>query len=298
MTKPGNKTILVAIDTAPTSKYILREALVLASSTRSQVVLTSITPQYEGNMNRFLLDDAEREFAEPFQQVLRDGEAYAHSLGVQIETVSRVGKPCQEIIAIAEEIKASLIVLGCIKRNQVERMLLGRTSAEVIANSPCDVMLIPEDAEIRFRKLLVGINGTSTGEMAVYRAIEIAESYGSKINGLYAIDLPPNRSMLYAVRQNAEQKARDSLMPFKKITQEHEIPAVTVTMFAPPEKALADYAAQHDIHLIILGAKPAPSIFDIFRESINEAITAWVHCPILVAKEQKDGQKTAISHFA
>jgi nucleotide-binding universal stress UspA family protein len=296
----NNKTIIAAVDTSLASRSVLKEALVLASSTRSKIILIAVTPQYEGNMNRMCIDDAEREFTEPFRKVLEEAADYASSLGVKLKTVHRTGKPSFEILAAAVENKASLIILGGAKRNQVERMLLGRTSAAIIAEAPCDVLLIPENTEIRFRRLLVGVSGTIASEEAIRRAIEVAESYGSEIHGLYAIDTPPDRALRYGVQKDAEQKARVTLEKFRAMVQAKEIPVVTATAFTSPEKALADYSASHDIHLIVLGTNPSPSLFDMFRESINEAVSSRALCPVLVAKKHTVSQpeEAAVSHFS
>jgi len=295
----NNKTILAAVDTSLGSKSVLKEALVLASSTRSKVILIAVTPQYEGNMNRICIDDGEKEFSEPFRKVLDEAADYAKSLGVQLETIHRTGKPSYAILSTAVENRASLIIMGGAKRNQVERMLLGRTGAAVIAEAPCDVLLIPENTEIRFRRLLVGVNGSAASEEAIRRAIEVAESYGSEIHGLCAIDLPPDRALRYGVQKDAEQKARKALTTFRSMAQEKEIPVVTSTVFSPPDKALAEYCTKHDIHLIVLGANPSPSLFDMFRESVNEAITSHALCPVLVAKKHAANavEEVAVSHF-
>lgn len=296
----NNKTILAAVDTSQGSKSVLKEALVLASSTRSKVILIAVTPQYEGNMNRMCIDDAEKEFTEPFRKVLDEAAGYAKSLGVPLETIHRTGKPSYAILSTAVEKQASLIILGGARRNQVERMLLGRTGAAIIAESPCDVLLIPENTEIRFRRLLVGVNGTAASEEAIRRAIEVAESYGSEIHGLYAIDIPPDRALRYGVQKDAERKARKVLDNFRIMVQEKEIPVVTSIIFATPDKALAEYSASHDIHLIVLGANLSPSVLDMFRESVNEAVTSRALCPVLVAKKHASAhvEELAASHFA
>lgn len=146
----------------------------------AKVIVTSVTPGYEGNMNRVFIKNAEQQFEEPLKNLLNEAQEYATSLGLQMNTIHRIGKPSEEITAIAHETKADLILMGCSRRLQFERMLLGRTTIEVIINGPCDVMLIPEDAEVSFEKILVGINGSAESSEAGRRALELASCYGGK----------------------------------------------------------------------------------------------------------------------
>lgn len=278
------KTIVAAIDTSALSRSVLKETLVLASSIRAKVVLVSVTPQYEGNMHRVFIKDAEQQMNEPFRKILKEATEYATSLGVTLDTVHRMGKPCDQIAAVAQEEGAGLILLGSAKRSQVERMLLGRTVAEIIANGPCDVMLIPEGAEVRFRRILVGINGSPASREAGERALEVAESYGSEVHALCAIDIPSDRALRYGVQRDAEQKGRKSVQSFMKTAQEREIPVITRMTTDSPEKSLTEYARENDIHLIVLGTKRTAGVLDMFCESVTEGVSALSSCPVLVVK--------------
>ena len=77
MTTYTVKTILAAMDNSEENSSLFKEALCLASSMRARVVVVSITPEYEGNMDRLFLDDAGTQFKEPFQKTLREAEEYA-----------------------------------------------------------------------------------------------------------------------------------------------------------------------------------------------------------------------------
>ncbi|MGW8195282.1 MAG: universal stress protein [Desulforhopalus sp.] len=278
------KTILAAINNSRENSSLYKEALALAASTRGRVVVVSVTPEYEGNMNRFFLKDADRQFREPFQKILKEAEEYATSLGLSIETIHRVGAPDEEICAVAYDVKADLILLGCVKRMQVERMLLGRTTVEVIINSPCDVLLIPENGELRFERILAGINGSAASAEAGMRAIDIAKSYGSEVHALYVTNIPTDRSLRYGVTREAEQKGWKILKEFVAKGKELDVPVITAVRGNIPEECLAAYAKEKNIHLIILGSQTESLGFDMFYGSVVERISALTTCPILVTK--------------
>jgi nucleotide-binding universal stress UspA family protein len=292
------KTIVAGVDTSEMSRLVFREALVLASTMRAEVIVVSVTPQYEGNMNRMCIKDSEKQFNENFHQILEEAIEYAESLGLNLKTIHRTGKPSDEILAIAQEKQASLIVLGCAKRHQVERMLLGRTTAEIIDNSHCDILLLPENSEIRFSDILVGINKSFASDEAERRAFDVARSYGSKLHGVHAIDIPSDRSLRYGVARDAENEAFNILNNFVARSEAIGIPVTTATCWNTPDKGLATYAKEQGINLIILGSDDKSSFLEMLGGSVVERLASLTSCPVLIAKYRPQNQDRAFSNCA
>ena len=136
------------------------------------------------------------QMSQPFKNCLQEADKMAASLGQSVRTVHRVGDPAEEIVALAEEEGAGLLLMGYPKRSYVERVLLGRTTAKVIGMSPCDVLMIPENAEVNFARILVGVDGSRYSMEAGQRALDLALSYGGEVHALTVLDIPVDRSLL------------------------------------------------------------------------------------------------------
>lgn len=288
MTAHAAKTILAAINNSEENHSLFKEALALASAMRARVVVVSVTPEYEGNMNRLFLQNGEQEFKKTLMEVLREANEYATSLGLSMETIHRTGTPDEEICAVAYEIKADVILLGCAKRMQMERMMLGRTTAEVVANSPCDVLLIPEEAELRFDRILAGISGSPASEEAGLRAIDVAKSYGSEVHALYVTDIPTDRYLRYGVSHEAEQKGWKVLKKYSTSASEQNVAVIAAIQGNIVEECLAEYAKEKRIHLLIIGSLKDTFGLHMFCGSVLERIVSRTPCPVLVAKKQTD----------
>jgi len=169
---------------------------------------------------------------------------------------------------------------------QMERMLLGRTTVEVVINSPCDVLLMPEDGELRFDRILAGINGSAASSEAGRRAIDIAKGYGSEIHALYVTNMPVDRSLRYGVSQEAEQKGWKILKEFVAKGKELGVSVITAIRGNIPEECLAEYAKEKKIHLIILGSQTESLGFDMFYGSVVERLGSLTPCPVLVTKKR------------
>lgn len=275
------KTILAAVDSSERSQAIYKETLVLATSLQAKVIILSVTPDYEGNMNRWKVK--EQELNKPFQNILNEAEEYASSLGLELTTVHKHGHPWQEILKTAWEHSASLIVMGCSKRYQFERLLLGRTASEVVNRSHCDVLFLPENSEIRFNNILIGLSDTENNEKAVRRSFDIASSYGGKVHGIHSIFLPADRSLRYGVASDAERKATKIIDKFDAIALEYEdVASSSGFCWDSEEKCLYKYCTENDIDLVVFGAPSDTSILNILSASLIEKFSSLSECPILV----------------
>lgn len=84
-----------------------------------------------------------------FDQIVQDGkDALARAVSTAKETVRDVsgvladGYAAEEILRVADENKADLIVLGRRGISAVERFLLGGVSSSVVGHSKCDVIIV------------------------------------------------------------------------------------------------------------------------------------------------------------
>jgi len=278
------ESILAAVDISRVSQSAFKQALALSSSMRAKLVAVGVTPRYEGNMNRLKISDANMQLSEPFHKSLEDAASYAASLGLEIRTIHRIGEPSAEIVQVAEEEGADLIVLGNEKRSKVEQVLLGGMRAKVIDRSPCDVMLVPEMSEIRFGKILVGVHGTPASNAAGMRALQLAVSYGSQVHALTAIDVPTDRSLRYGVLKDARQKGFKALEAIAREGERLGVEVITELQEATAEKCLLSYAEAKDIQHIILGSKGYSGVGDILLGSVIERVALRASCAIQVVK--------------
>ena len=278
-------TILAAVDISQASHLAFKQALVLASSMRADLVAVAVTPKYEGNMNRLDIQDANRQFNAPFLQCLEDAATYAASLGMKITPLHRVGQPSEEIVRAAEEVNARFILLGSPNRSQVERIILGRTISKVIADSPCDVLLIPESAEIRFGRIMVGISGSKASLKAAERALQLSQVYASTLFGVTAVDVSAENSLRYGVMHEARQRGGEALNTFAGMAESLEVPVVKVLLEDRPDKCLLRYAEENDIHLIVLGSKGHNWTHDLFLDTVIERVASHAPCPVLVVNK-------------
>jgi len=70
----------------------------------------------------------------------------ARAKGLTVRTVLRTGSPHEEIVALATDERADLVVIGTHGRGGVNRALLGSVADRVVRLAPCPVLTIREPA--------------------------------------------------------------------------------------------------------------------------------------------------------
>ena len=68
----------------------------------------------------------------------------ANAKGVKLEKVMRKGAIYTEILAVADEKKADMILLGGWERDTKSRDIIGHSHREIMANAKCSVLLVKE----------------------------------------------------------------------------------------------------------------------------------------------------------
>ena len=140
--------ILLATDGSEDARMADEVALELAARLGSELHLTYVEPMPERHPApaRFRVDlppgfvagieqEAEAKLAD---QVGRIGEGR----GEVARAHARVGSPSAEIVALAEELEAGLVVLGSRGLGGTRRALMGSVSDSVVRHAPCSVLVV------------------------------------------------------------------------------------------------------------------------------------------------------------
>jgi nucleotide-binding universal stress UspA family protein len=282
------KILLVALDPSQASENALTEALRLAASMRAKLVAVSVTPRYEGNMHRWAIDDVDDQLSRPFKRCLQKALHIAAEYSQPLRIVHRVGNPAEEIVTVAEEIGAGLLLLGCPRRAYVERVLLGRTIANVIDLSPCDVLLIPETVEVDFRRMLVGCDGSRQSREAGQRALDLALAYGGKVHAVSVMNVSVDQSLRYGVLDEARHKSSLAVHTLAEQGAKLGVVVTAAIREGRPYEQLVGHCLENDMQLIVLGSHGRNSLRRFLTGSVVERVAALSVKPILVVKRLLD----------
>lgn len=135
------QTILVAYDGSPQAEHALDVAFSLAQIAHSKVTALAVVRPPEPALRAELhaiLEEAQEHYAQKFAAI----RERANQLQIEVQTTLAVGNPADQVIHHAEQIQASLIVVGKRGRSAIERWVLGSNSERVLRYAHCPVMVV------------------------------------------------------------------------------------------------------------------------------------------------------------
>jgi nucleotide-binding universal stress UspA family protein len=144
--------ILLATDGSEQAELAVLRAVELADATDSElhVVHVGVVPiflqSYPGTLGYYgkLYEQIEEESKELLRkQSLRVKAAGGTVAGSHL----RMGQVALEIVALAEELGADLIVMGCRGLGGVRRALMGSVSDSVVRHAHCPVLVVRQEKE-------------------------------------------------------------------------------------------------------------------------------------------------------
>jgi nucleotide-binding universal stress UspA family protein len=141
-------TILLATDGSEEAQLASTTAADLAEKTNSELHVLTVGPDYplyELPEHPAGFEDVLRENRREAKEVLEQQAKRIEQAGGTVkETHLREGRADEEIVEVAEEIGAGLIVMGSRGHGRLRRALLGSVSDAVVRHAHCPVTIVSE----------------------------------------------------------------------------------------------------------------------------------------------------------
>jgi nucleotide-binding universal stress UspA family protein len=138
--------ILLATDGSEEAQLASTTAADLAEKTNSELHVLTVGPDYplyELPEHPAEFEDVLRENRREAKEVLEQQAKRIEESGVSVkETHLREGRADEEIVEVAEEIGAGLIVMGSRGYGRLRRALLGSVSDAVVRHAHCPVTIV------------------------------------------------------------------------------------------------------------------------------------------------------------
>ena len=152
--------ILLATDGSLQAEQATKAAIELANATGSELHLVhvGVVPNCLGNgpgtigYDGLLYEQIEREAREELRKLTWQTKVAG---GTVVATHLRLGGVAEEIIGLAEEIGAGVIVMGSRGRGRLRRFLSGSVSGSVVRRALCSVLVVRPESDLHRRPRLL-----------------------------------------------------------------------------------------------------------------------------------------------
>ena len=269
--------------------------LPLPPATTLRIVVAVTLPGFS------LEEPAIREFK---RSVLEEGRGLADEARavlvrreLSVETDVVVGDPRAEIVRLADEWRADLIVLGARGLGRIKRLLLGSVSLAVARHASCPVLVV-KGRPRKLTSVLVAMDGSEDSFRAARFLQSLVLPRRTKVRLLSVVEplryptTAPGavRGQLLRMIKEVEAERRGELdKVLERAAAQLDDKLTRVTRSTPtgiPADEILAAANDYDTDLVIVGARGRGGMARLLLGSVSEKVLRDARCPVLIVKER------------
>jgi nucleotide-binding universal stress UspA family protein len=281
--------IVVPVDFSERSAGPARYAEALQRAFGSEITLVHVLPppHYEFGAMEVGGTVLEELIASRAVQVRADLDAFlAGELPAEkVQRIIREGDPAQEIVALAHELEAGLIVMPTHGYGPFRRFILGSVTAKVLHDADCPVwtgvhLEAPSVDACRWSRIAVGVDLGPQTERTLMWASRFAELAGAELALLHATPNLEGKAGEYFDpdwKTHVESAVREEVAALQSRLGLHA-PLIVQSGDAP--SIVCRMAQEWSADLLVIGRGSAAGVFGRMRANAY-SIIRQSHCPVV-----------------
>jgi nucleotide-binding universal stress UspA family protein len=214
---------------------------------------------------------------------------------------SRAGRPDAEIVALAEEIGAGLVIAGSRGRGPLKRALMGSVSNSVVRHAHCSVLVVRgngREREYLPGRILLALDGSKEARAAARAAVEISTATDSELHVLSVTGDAPlgpytpypgpeawevSEDVLGARKEKAQAFLRRQV---EQIEEAGGAVEEANLAFGAPAKEIVRTGEELGASLIVVGSRGLGTVGRTLIGSVSDSVVCHAACPVLVVREE------------
>ena len=290
--------ILVPLDFSVDSMEALNYAVWLAKQFRAAIHLVHVYPPDEASApvgGHLLLQSAEA--IERLNEELA-GIHQKHVSTFRPENCHiRGGRPYEEIVRLAREIDADLIVLATRGYSGLKHLLLGSSAERVVRNAPCPVLVGPKRKQkakpnrqtFAIRTILVPTDFSQCSLVGTEYAAFLARKFGAILRLFHAMYPYTNYVFvdragvrLSGLAEAVEETARQEMDALKQMDLLGGLIVEADLLPGPAVDEICAAAGSPDVDLIVISTHGRTGLKHALIGSVAEHVVRYAERPVLV----------------
>ena len=210
----------------------------------------------------------------------------------------RTGTAYEEICAVAQDLKADLVVMATHGYTGYKRMFLGSTAERVVQHSPCPVLVVRHHlsrsngaADLRthtgfeLTTILVPTDFSESSQVAFEYGRQLARDFNAELRLVHVINphaYPFGDQYLALDPAQLLQETKDAAQRRMRSMAVKDNPQYSVqVIYGSPAVEICN-AANEDVDLIVISTHGRTGLGHLLIGSVTENVVRYAHCPVLV----------------
>lgn len=209
--------ILIPVDFSETSLLAIKHGAFIAQYSKSDLFLLHVVNLPFMSQNLFLplvnIEDQSEIENKVTMKLSEISKEIQSEYGVQVESIIKIGSPSSEITNVAQEIGATMIVMGTHGYSPLEELVIGSVALKVITKSSCPTMAMSVEAAHKgYNKIVIPIDTTANSRQKVNFAIGMAKKFNATLHAIALLgadedsEKPAMELILHQVENLAKEK--------------------------------------------------------------------------------------------
>src|SRR5215208_5046379 len=231
-----------------------------------------------------------------------EGEKIRGMGGKIAKVYARAGHPDTQIVAVAEEIDAGLVVLGSRGLGPVRRVAMGSVSASVLHHAHGSVLIVRDGGtkdDYLSGLVLLAVDGSREAKVATEAAAAISSATGS---GVHVVFVLPTVEHLYghhfytgeikqSIREQAEEEARRFLTErAEQIEAQGGKVEETHVVSGRPDAQIVKLGEELQVGLTVVGSRGLGGVGRALMGSVSDSVVRHAHGPVLVVRSEEGAE--------
>lgn len=224
--------------------------------------------------------------------------------GVNFMTLIRYGDLFDQIISVAEDQNANLILIEDGFKRESKSITIDIIIEKLIRKSEKPIWVIRQDKRVLPEKILCPVDFSDASGRALSNAVKIARIFNAELHVLNVFEPMPES---FSLRLNIDYKDENSRLEednrknfdnFLKGIIFTDVKYRTTILEGIAYRKIIEYAKSEDIDLIFMGATGKSLFQRIFLGSVTEMVVRDLPCSIVITKSEKLLQLIIDAHIS
>lgn len=298
---------MLATDGSPEAARAARMAVELSNTLGSEIHLVYVepTPGVYGIPERAIYVPDTQNHLEEVERYARERldeeAAKIRNYGGEVAAVHpKAGRPDAEIVRLAEELEAGLVIVGSHGFGPLKRVLLGSVSDSVVRHAHASVLVARGEGSRSPGRILLAIDGSEESHLAANAAVEIAGAIGAELHVLFVLEtlqllpqMPYPGLEAWETSGTVEEAEQHAHQLLSRVSERIRAGGGAIKeshlAVGKPDKEIVGLAEELDTDLVILGSRGLGAVGRVLLGSVSSSVVRHALCSVLVVRGEDRG---------
>ena len=276
------KNILCLVDFSEVSLNAIEFATRLAEAHHGNLLLLNVFT--ERDFNQILeAEHINKEYNEKLEMAISKLKSISNKINetekksglLKCNYTMKSGKLSESILEVVAENKIELIVMGSIGITSLEEKYIGSQTLKIIEDTPCSVMVIPEDVSFhKIKNIVYATDYQEEDKIAIQQVISLATVLKANIEVLHVSH--SETEINKAIYEEFVEEIQ-TFTHYEKLTFYRQVFSKTTT-------GLKQFMHEQNADLLILLSKKRNFFQNLFSNSITKDLYEFSDFPFMVVK--------------